>query len=154
MSSSASPQFTARLASFSDPDDAAAVLEVRRIVFINEQNVPETLEIDGRDSECLHALAIDQGGKPIGTARLMPHGRIGRVAVLAAWRKRGVGAAVMRALLEEADRRGFDEIELHAQTWTIGFYESLGFIAEGGEFLEAEIPHRRMTRRSGLSELP
>ncbi len=143
--------FTTRLASFADPDDAAAVHEVRRVVFIEEQKVPESLEIDGLDAECVHALAFDEAGEPIGTARLMPHGRIGRVAVLASWRKRGVGAAMMRILLEEADRRGFEEIELHAQTWTIGFYETLGFKVAGEEFLEAEIPHRRMVRRRGIS---
>jgi len=143
--------FTTRLASFSDPEDAAAILEVRRVVFIEEQEVPESLEIDGLDDECVHALAFDEAEKPIGTARLMPHGRIGRVAVLAPWRKRGVGASVMRVLLEEADRRGFDEIELHAQTWTIGFYETFGFAVAGEEFLEAEIPHRRMVRQRGIS---
>ena len=120
-------------------------------MFIEEQNVPESLEIDGLDGDCTHALAFDETGNPIGTARLMPQGRIGRVAVLAPWRKRGVGAALMRVLLEEADRRGFEEIELHAQSWTIGFYESLGFVAEGDEFLEAEIPHRHMKRRRGIS---
>ncbi len=140
--------FTVRLADFADPADAGAILGVRRSVFIEEQNVPEALEVDGLDGGCAQALAFDrETGRPIGTARLMPHGRIGRVAVLADWRKRGVGAALMRTLLVEADRRGFEEIELHAQTWTIGFYESLGFAVAGDEFLEAEIPHRRMVRR-------
>ncbi len=143
--------FSVRTAVFTDPSDADAIMSVRREVFIEEQKVPESLEIDGLDVDCLHVLAVDEDGKPIGTARLMPHGRIGRVAVLASWRRRGVGAAVMRTLLEEADRRGFEEIELHAQTWTIGFYETLGFVAEGAEFLEAEIPHRHMTRRRGIS---
>lgn len=144
------PTFNVRLADFSDDDDAAAILGVRREVFIDEQQVPESLEIDGLDGECVHALAFDVEARPIGTARLMPHGRIGRVAVLAPWRKRGVGAKVMRVLLAEADRRGFEEIELHAQSWTIGFYESLGFEIAGEEFLEAEIPHRRMVRRRGI----
>ena len=144
------PPFTVRLADFSEDEDAAAILGVRREVFIDEQQVPESLEIDGLDGECVHALAFDAEERPIGTARLMPHGRIGRVAVLAPWRKRGIGAAVMRVLLNEADRRGFEEIELHAQSWTIGFYESLGFEIAGEEFLEAEIPHRRMVRQRGI----
>lgn len=144
------PPFTVRLADFSDDDDASAILGVRREVFIDEQNVPESLEIDGLDGECVHALAFDLETRPVGTARLMLHGRIGRVAVLAPWRKRGVGAEMMRVLLNEADRRGFEEIELHAQSWTIGFYESLGFEIAGEEFLEAEIPHRRMVRQRGI----
>ena len=138
---------TVRLADFANASDAEAILAVRREVFIEEQDVPESLEIDGLDKHCVQALAFDSESQPIGTARLMPEGRIGRVAVRRAWRKRGVGAALMRLLLEEADQRGHAQIELHAQTWTIGFYESLGFVAEGAEFLEAEIPHRRMVRQ-------
>jgi predicted GNAT family N-acyltransferase len=140
------PAFSVRPADFADAADADAVLSVRRTVFIEEQEVPESLEIDGLDNECQHAVAFDEAGEAIGTARLMPQGRIGRVAVLKKWRKRGVGAAMMQVLLKEADRRGFGEIELHAQTWTTGFYESLGFEIAGEEFLEAEIPHRRMVR--------
>lgn len=114
-----------------------------------EQAVPEELEIDGRDPDCLHAIAVDAAGEPIGTARLMPEGRIGRVAVVRAWRGSGVGASLMRCLLDEADRGGCAVIELHAQSWTVGFYEKLGFSAEGGEFDEAGIPHRMMYRRRG-----
>ena len=147
-----SSAFSVRLADFLILPDADAILAVRRTVFVEEQAVPESLEIDGLDETCQHVLAFDTSNRAIGTARLMPHGRIGRVAVLADWRKRGVGAALMRTLLAEADRRGFAEIELHAQTWTIGFYETLGFLCEGDEFLEAEIPHRRMVRRQhGIS---
>ena len=138
---------TVRLADFGNPSDAEAILAVRREVFIEEQEVPESLEIDGLDGDCVQALALDPEGGAVGTARLMPQGRIGRVAVRKPWRKRGIGAALMRLLLDEADRRGHGAIELHAQTWTIGFYESLGFVAEGEEFLEAEIPHRRMIRQ-------
>ena len=139
---------TVRLANFRDPADAEAIFAVRREVFIIEQAVPEEIELDGLDSECVQALALDgESGAAIGTARLMPEGRIGRVAVLEARRKEGIGAALVRCLLAEADHRGDPEIELHAQTWTIGFYEKLGFAAEGPEFLEAEIPHRRMVRQ-------
>ncbi|MCB1093402.1 MAG: GNAT family N-acetyltransferase, partial [Verrucomicrobiae bacterium] len=56
-------------------------MRIRRIVFIEEQGVSEALEIDGRDPECVHALARDGSGEVIGTARLLPEGKIGRVAV-------------------------------------------------------------------------
>lgn len=140
--------YSVRIAQFTDPADAKAIFAVRREVFIVEQEVPEAIELDGLDSSCTQALAFDEeSGTPIGTARLMPEGRIGRVAVLKARRQQGIGAALVRCLLDEADRRDLGEIELHAQTWTIGFYEKLGFVADGPEFLEAEIPHRRMVRQ-------
>ncbi len=112
-----------------------------------EQAVPESLEMDGRDEECVHALAEDLAGMVIGTARLLPEGRIGRVAVRQDWRGRGVGAALMRALMEAADSRGLPVLELHAQSWTVAFYEKLGFVAEGEEFEEAGIQHRVMFLR-------
>ena len=132
--------------------DADALMEVRRTVFIEEQNVPPELERDGLDPDCAHVIAIDGNGKAIGTGRLMPEGRIGRVAVLESWRRRGVGAALMRRLVKIAADRGQAEgvLCLHAQSWTIPFYESFGFVADGEEFDEAGIPHRAMVlRRSG-----
>lgn len=120
---------------------------LRREVFVLEQAVPESLEMDGRDEECVHALAEDLAGMVIGTARLLPEGRIGRVAVRQDWRGRGVGAALMRALMEAADSRGLPVLELHAQSWTVAFYEKLGFVAEGEEFEEAGILHRAMFLR-------
>lgn len=141
--------YRVRPADFADPADAAAAREVRRVVFVIEQGVPESLEIDGRDAGAVHALAFADDGSAIGTARLLPGGKIGRVAVLAPWRGRGVGAALMRCLLDAADAHGWDEIVLHAQSWTVGFYEKLGFVIEGDEFEEAKIPHRRMVRRRG-----
>ena len=142
--------YTVRLASWDDADDREAAIAVRRAVFVVEQSVPEEHEIDGLDGDCRHVLAVETAtGRAIGTARLMPEGRIGRVAVLAPWRKRGVGAALLRPLIAEAGRRGQGAgvLHLHAQTWTIGFYESLGFAAEGDEFDEAGIPHRHMVLR-------
>lgn len=141
--------FTVRLADFASAVDSAAAMAIRRAVFIAEQGVSEALEIDGRDPDCVHALAFAASGEAIGTARLLPEGKIGRVAVVASWRRQGVGAALMRVLMEAAADRGFDRIALHAQSWTVGFYEGLGFVAEGGEFEEAKIPHRRMVWRRG-----
>ena len=83
--------------------DASQVelLEVRREVFVVEQGVPEEIEIDEHDPVSIHFLARDAAGVPIGTARLLPEGRIGRMAVLALWRRSGVG----RALLSYGDRK-------------------------------------------------
>jgi len=128
-------------------EEQEALLAVRHEVFVLEQNVPEELELDGLDGQCVQALAEDAEGQPIGTARLMPEGRIGRVAVLSSWRRCGVGAELMVKLEEEARQLAMPRLVLHAQTWTIPFYKSIGFdLVDGEEFYEAEIPHRIMER--------
>ncbi|MCH4562666.1 GNAT family N-acetyltransferase [Halomonas sp. EGI 63088] len=117
--------------------------EIRRVVFIEEQQVPLEEEWDGRDPDCRHFLAL-AGGHPVGTARLLPDAHIGRVAVLAEARGLGIGAALMRAAIEAARRHGHPAVELAAQTHALAFYEHLGFQAVGDEFLEAGILHRNM----------
>ena len=126
--------------------DASQVelLEVRREVFVVEQGVPEEIEIDEHDPVSIHFLARDAAGVPIGTARLLPEGRIGRMAVLALWRRSGVGRALLSAAMETALARGDSRLYLHAQVHSIPFYESLGFFVFGEEFDEADIPHREM----------
>ncbi|WP_136067157.1 GNAT family N-acetyltransferase [Modicisalibacter radicis] len=117
--------------------------EIRRRVFIEEQAVPQEEEWDGRDDGCLHFLAwLD--ARPVGTARLLPDGHIGRVAVLATGRGRGIGLALMQAAIAAARERGHDHAELAAQTHALAFYRRLGFEAYGGEFLDAGILHRNM----------
>ncbi|MDI5933926.1 GNAT family N-acetyltransferase [Halomonas kalidii] len=121
----------------------AAAGEIRRAVFIEEQQVPLEEEWDGRDPDCRHFLAIADG-RPVGTARLLPDAHIGRVAVLAEARGLGIGAALMRAAIEAARRHGHPTVALAAQTHALAFYENLGFQAFGDEFLDAGIPHRNM----------
>jgi predicted GNAT family N-acyltransferase len=118
---------------------------VREQVFIEEQKVPRELECDEWDEHCDHALACDAAGNPIGTARLLPDGRIGRMAVLKEWRRQGVGGALLVALLDRARGRSMARSVIHAQTQAAGFYRRFGFSAQGREFLEAGIPHVEMT---------
>ena len=124
---------------------------VRREVFIIGQNVSEELELDGLDPEQAHFLAENEAGDPIGTARLAGSGKVGRVAVLENWRGENVGLAIMTAVIANAESRGMPQLYLHGQTWTVPFYEKLGFVVDESvdEFLEADIPHRRMLRMSG-----
>ncbi len=125
--------------------DCDKLLSVRRVVFVEEQNVPEEIEVDELDPVSFHILAIETGEeKPIGTARLLPDGHIGRVAVLKEWRNQGLGLALMKSLIEKARSENRRELMLHAQTQTVGFYEQLGFICIGEEFEEAGILHFRM----------
>jgi predicted GNAT family N-acyltransferase len=126
-----------------DLDDLRAV---REQVFLIEQNVAPEDEWDALDAKSRHAIARDRDGRPIGTGRLTPEHTIGRVAVLAGWRGKGVGEAVMRLLLEQAQALGYPAIELHAQTHAIPFYTRLGFEAYGDEFDECGIAHRMMRR--------
>ncbi|MDZ7686426.1 MAG: GNAT family N-acetyltransferase [Gammaproteobacteria bacterium] len=112
----------------------------------SSRTYPKEEEWDGRDEESWHWLATDPGGEPIGTARLLPDGQIGRMAVLADYRGYGVGAAMLDQACEKARHLGFASVFLNAQTHALSFYEASGFVAEGDEFHEAGIPHRRMTR--------
>ena len=117
---------------------------IRRAVFIDEQKMPESAEWDADDAVSVHVLAR-LNREPVGTGRLNPAGKIGRIAVIAGWRGRGVGALILRRLLQEARRLGIREPHLHAQVQALPFYEKHGFRSEGGEFDEAGIPHVRMT---------
>ncbi len=124
--------------------DGKALYAVRRRVFVEEQRVPEELEQDEFDASCWHVIARDNQDRPIGTARLLRDGHIGRVAVVPEWRGRGLGKALMESALAIAKEKGFLEVQLHAQTQALDFYENLGFEIVGEEFMEAGIPHRRV----------
>jgi ElaA protein len=122
-------------------------------VFIDEQGVPEDLELDGLDAACAHFLAtasdVDGAIVDVGTARLKPNGgqaKAQRVAVARAWRKRGVGQALMAALEEDARARGLSAVVLSSQVSAIPFYERLGYTASGPVYEDAGIPHRDMRK--------
>ncbi|HVY05117.1 MAG TPA: GNAT family N-acetyltransferase [Burkholderiales bacterium] len=118
---------------------------VREEVFVREQAVPVELEWDEFDAVSRHVLAsVD--GVAVGTGRLLPDGHIGRMAVLRDWRGRGVGSAMLLALMEEARASGMRRVELNAQTRASGFYARFGFVAQGDEFMDAGIAHRSMWR--------
>jgi predicted GNAT family N-acyltransferase len=125
-----------------------AARQVREAVFVREQKVPREIEMDEHDSVSLHVIARDADGVPVGTGRLLADGHIGRMAVLADWRGKGVGRGLMERLLEEAAGRNLRHLALHAQTHASGFYRRFGFVEEGPEFIEAGIPHRVMVRSS------
>ena len=119
---------------------------LRFAIFVGEQNVPPGIELDEMDEKSLHAVAFDAAGKAIGTGRLLPDGRIGRMAVVKEWRRRGVGADLLDALVAEARRRGLREVKLSAQLQAAEFYRNHGFVAEGKVYEEAGILHQAMRR--------
>lgn len=126
-------------------DDRAALESVRRAVFIEEQRIPEDDEWDDVDPVARHVIAVTKCSVPIGTGRLEPTGKIGRVAVLPQYRGAGIGRQIMVHLVNHATESGFARVYLHAQTAAAGFYARLGFRAEGPVFDECGIPHLRMT---------
>jgi len=123
--------------------------EIRRVVFIDEQDVPEAEEIDGRDPACVHFLATE-GAHDLGTARMrMVDGGVAkaeRVAVHARARGKGVGRALMDALERAAWEAGATAVKLGAQLTALPFYEKLDYTAYGPEFDDAGIPHRMMKK--------
>lgn len=127
--------------------DHAALRRIREAVFIAEQAVPPELEWDADDATAVHFLALE-GEYPIGTARLLPDGHIGRVAVLKDWRGLKVGDKLLRAVIAEAEKRGLQQQMLSAQVQASPFYERFGFAVVSGEFLDAGIPHVDMVRHS------
>jgi len=127
--------------------DIATCQTLRRVVFIEEQTVPAELEIDGLDETALHLLAV-LDGRPVGCARLVCQGgigKVGRVCVLADQRGRGLGRAIMRAaIVQFRAMPDIATVTLGAQVQVIAFYERLGFVAEGPVFDDAGIAHREM----------
>jgi len=128
--------------------DLPAIKRVRETVFFLEQRIPRDLELDDRDVVCVHLLAFE-GDQAIGTARLDLElgGKVGRVAVLALHRRRGVATALMQRLHEIAGERGLGSVWCNAQRSAVPLYEYLGYAITSAPFDEAGIEHVRMQRR-------
>lgn len=133
------------------PQDLVSLRAVREEVFVIEQKVPLTLEWDDMDANSEHVLAFNNSGKPIGTGRLLPDGHIGRMAVLKEWRDRGIGSALLEALMKLGWQNGHEVLVLNAQVAAAPFYERYGFEKRGGIFDEAGIPHIEMSLRRPAS---
>ena len=122
---------------------------VRTAVFVVEQGIPIKREQDAMDALCLHALAFDTAGQPIGTGRLLPDGHIGRMAVLAPSRQMGVGGQLLGALIAAARGRGDATVRLAAQQSAEGFYRRHGFDSDGAQFIEVGLVHVPMCLHLG-----
>jgi predicted GNAT family N-acyltransferase len=119
---------------------------IRFTVFVEEQGVPREIELDEHDAVSVHAIAFAQD-KAVATGRLLPDGHIGRMAVLKEWRGRGIGALLLKSLMQRAKERGDVQVELSAQVHAVPFYLANGFVPEGDEYLEAGIRHQAMKRQ-------
>ncbi|WP_245920617.1 GNAT family N-acetyltransferase [Melghirimyces profundicolus] len=138
-----------RIQPVSDQGQLDLVFAIRHEVFVEEQNVPASLEIDEWDQTAVHFLAV-QDGQPVGTARLRwvsdDTGKVERVAVLKRLRGTGLGQAIMKSIEEYANKQGAKELKLHAQTHALPFYRKLGYEVQGEPFMDAGIEHIEMKK--------
>lgn len=129
-------------------NDLKNILFLRHLVFVEEQKVPPNLEYDGLDKEAMHFGAFWEG-KIVATARAILTDydtvHLGRIAVHPAYRRQGIGEKLCRYILETLSRDGIGHFTIHAQLHAVGFYEKLGFLAQGEPFDEAGIDHVKMT---------
>lgn len=139
-----SPAFSVNVVEYAA--SLGALRHIRDTVFVEEQRVPIEIERDDIDPACIHVLARDADGAPIGTGRLSPSGKIGRMAVLPGWRGRGVGRALLQQLIGHARNEGRRELVLNAQASAESFYALDGFLPVGERFEEAGIEHQAMRR--------
>jgi predicted GNAT family N-acyltransferase len=130
-----------------------ALRDIRRDVFIVEQQIPESMEWDSDDPVSIHFL-LTCDKEPVGTARLLEDGHIGRVAIRKAWRGRKLGEQLMLAVMDHAQARGMLVLKLSAQSYALDFYRRLGFQVSSEEYLEAGIPHFAMQREHITGDLP
>jgi predicted GNAT family N-acyltransferase len=125
-------------------EDREQVFAVRLEVFVEEQGVPASLELDEHDAVADHFLAV-LDGRGMGAARLLasPDGDavLGRLAVRKQARGTGLGVLLVQAVEQRARERGLTSVVLHSQTEAAGFYARLGYEAYGPEEMEVGIPH-------------
>lgn len=135
-----------------DQVERQKALEIRKIVFVEEQKVPQELEYDAYDEQVGvdHFIISTEFGKTVGTARLRAYdggnGKVQRVAVLTEYRGMGAGALLMKAVEKTAMEKGFQRLKLEAQVQARRFYENLGYQAQGSVFWEANIEHINMIK--------
>lgn len=128
--------------------ELADAFEVRRTVFVHEQNVPEEEEIDQFEKDAVHFVLYDKG-KAAGAGRfrsLDGIGKVERICVLKEHRSTGAGVAIMNKIEEYAASQGISALKLNAQTQAIPFYNKLGYEIVSEEFLDAGIPHKTMKK--------
>ncbi|WP_339182825.1 GNAT family N-acetyltransferase [Oceanobacillus sp. FSL W7-1293] len=128
------------------------VFEIRKEIFVKEQEVSEEEEFDAFDSldaDCVHIL-VYYDNKPVGTGRVRAVegvGKLERICILKPYRKYGLGKVIVQSLEEIVLQKGLIRAKLHGQTHAEGFYHKLGYETASDEFLEDGIPHYLMVKQ-------
>ncbi|EIL82924.1 GNAT family N-acetyltransferase [Bacillus altitudinis] len=137
-------------------NDLQVALNIRKSVFIDEQQVPESEEFDQFDTlqeQCQHVLVCHEN-EPVGTGRVRivdGTGKLERICILKPYRKYGLGKVIIRELEKIMQEKGIAKIKLHGQTQAEGFYKKLGFQTASDEFMEDGILHVLMIKELSLS---
>jgi predicted GNAT family N-acyltransferase len=129
-------------------EEMTALIELRHEVFCDEQGVPVREELDGRDHEAMHLVAVS-GTEVLATCRLLFVGatvQFSRLAVRASARRRGIATALLQRADEEARAGGARRLVLHAQTYARPLYDAAGYEPRGRVFMEAGIEHVAMEK--------
>lgn len=138
------------------PQDFERAAQIRTTVFVEEQGLPLEEELDEYDDEAIHWLIVAPGEEPIATGRIIscqegcqmrPVAKIGRIAIKKSMRGLKLGNLLMQEILRVAIEEGYDQAILDARTDVVPFYEKLGFITEGDEFMECNTPLYRMRKQ-------
>ena len=141
------------MANWQQAEDRHLLSSIRREVFVEEQRVPQEIELDAHDPSSLHLLASTSYSCFVGCVRVMPTGQIGRMAVLLPCRGAGIGSHLLQAAISAAKGAGLEPIFVHAQRHAEGFYRRFGFAPTGDVFHEADIEHVKMTLKNAPDEL-
>jgi ElaA protein len=139
-----------------ESEDLTDARAIRRAVFIDEQGLTEAAEFDGTDDSCVHLVLYDEG-QAVATGRVFigdDFYKIGRVATIMTHRGRGIATRLIEALIGACVKMGGNWQIVHAQTTARGFYEKIGFVASGSEFIEAGVPHIKMEHYGNVKKCP
>jgi predicted GNAT family N-acyltransferase len=149
------PPYTIRMVPW-DSMEGRSALALRFSVFCDEQGFSRDVEPDHLDPVAHHAVAISETGEILATGRWVPHpqhpdmAKIGRMAVRRDLRGTGIGTAILRALLTDAESTpGITRAGLSSQAHAVPFYARLGFVAVGEGYLEEGAPHQWMEKGAG-----
>ncbi len=126
-------------------------VRIRQLVFVKEQGVPLSLEIDENEAYCLHFVLYDDNGQAAATCRILPNkdhseATLQRMAVLPAYQGQHLGKYLLQDVITFCQKQGFKRMILHAQLTAKDFYDKLGFTCFGEEFEEAGIMHISMEK--------
>lgn len=134
-------QFNIKQVTWQQALDQAQLKAVREVVFVQEQHVPLTIEWDNEDADAIHLLALDENENAIGCARVLKHGRIGRMAVMPSWRGKGLGWALLKEAIAVCRQLGMLQVAISSQTHAIKFYQNAGFVVTSDAYIDANIWH-------------